>query len=168
MAVMMISEALLAEFNQEAQGTRRLLERLPEDRLSFKPHPKSMSLSGLATHVAHIPEWAATIVNDTVFDVATIEGPTPERKSRREILEYFEKNVKDFGDLLRGKSDQHLFQEWTLKDKGTEVFTLPRVACLRTFILNHIVHHRGQLTVYMRMNDVPLPGLYGPSADEGM
>jgi uncharacterized damage-inducible protein DinB len=165
---MTLAEVFIAEFQQEAQGTRRLLERLPEDKLSFKPHAKSMSLGGLATHIAHIPEWTATIVNDSIFDVGLVDARTPERKSRQEILDYFEKNTKGFGELLNSRSDEHLLQSWTLKNKGAQVLTLPRVACLRTFILSHIIHHRGQLTVYLRMNDVPLPSLYGPSADEGM
>ncbi len=165
---MTLADAFIAEFQQEARGTRRLLERLPEDKLSFKPHPKSTSLGGLATHIAHIPEWTGTIVNDSIFDVGLVDARTPERKSRQEILDHFEKNAKRFVDLLSGKSDEHLKESWTLKNKGAQVLTLPRVACLRTFILNHVIHHRGQLTVYLRMNDVPLPALYGPSADEGM
>lgn len=165
---MTLADVFIAEFQQEAQGTRRLLERLPEDKLSFKPHPKSMSLGGLATHIAHIPEWTGTIVNDSIFDVGLVDARTPERKSRQEILDHFEKNAKRFVDLLSGKSDEHLKESWTLKNKGAQVLTLPRAACLRTFILNHVIHHRGQLTVYLRMNDVPLPALYGPSADEGM
>lgn len=165
---MTLAEAFIAEFNHEAQGTRRLLERIPEDKLSFKPHPKSMSLGELATHLAHIPEWAQTVVNDSEFDMGQGDNRTPERKSRREILEYFEKNAGDFGKILAGKSDPHLFQSWTLKKNGKEVLTLTRVACIRSFIMSHTVHHRGQLTVYLRMNDVPLPAIYGPSADEGM
>jgi uncharacterized damage-inducible protein DinB len=165
---MTIADAFIAEFNHEAQGTRRLLERLPNDKLSFKPHPKSMSLGGLATHVAHLPEWIGTVVNDSIFDMGIVEGRTPEKKSPQEILDYFEKNVKDFGEVLAGQSDEHLLQSWTLKNKGAHVLTLPRVACIRSFILSHIIHHRGQLTVYLRMNDVPLPAIYGPSADEGM
>jgi uncharacterized damage-inducible protein DinB len=165
---MTLADIFIAEFQQEAQGTRRLLERLPEDKLSFKPHAKSMSLGGLATHIAHIPEWTATIVNDSVFDVGLVDARTPERTSRQEILDHFEKNGRGFVDLLTGKSDGHLRETWTLKNKGAQVLTVPRAACLRTFILSHVIHHRGQLTVYLRMNDVPLPSLYGPTADEGM
>jgi uncharacterized damage-inducible protein DinB len=155
---MTLAEAFIAEFLHEAQGTRRILERLPEDKLSFKPHPKSMSLGGLASHI-HIPAWIGTVVNDSIFDMGIVEGRTTERKSRREILDYFEKTAKDFGETLAGRSDEHLRETWTLKN---------RVACVRSFILSHIIHHRGQLTVYLRMNDVPLPAIYGPSADEGM
>ncbi len=165
---MTLADAFIAEFHHEAQGTRRILERLPEDKLSFKPHPKSMSLGGLATHVAHIPDWIRTVVNDSIFDMGIVEGRTAERKSRREILDYFEKNAKEFGEVLAGKSDEHLRETWTLKNKGAHVLTLPRAACIRSFIMSHVIHHRGQLTVYLRMNDVPLPAIYGPSADEGM
>jgi uncharacterized damage-inducible protein DinB len=164
---MTLADAFISEFDHEAQGTRRLLERLPDDKLSFKPHPKSMSLGGLATHIADIPFWIRTVVNDSSFDLGSVESRTPECKSRQEILDYFEKNRTPFGELLEGKSDEHLLQTWTLRNQGANVLTLPRVACIRSFILSHIIHHRGQLTVYLRLNEVALPGLYGPSADEG-
>lgn len=164
---MKISDTMVAEFRHEAAGTRKMLERLPEDKLSFKPHQKSMSLGELATHIAHIPEWIQTTVNDDVLDLATV-GRTEERKSRQDILDYFDANVELFEKTLGGQSDEHLFQHWKLKDKGKIVVDMPRVACVRGFILSHIIHHRGQLSVYLRENDVPLPAIYGPSADEGM
>jgi uncharacterized damage-inducible protein DinB len=165
---MSIADTFVAEFNHESSGTRKLLERLPEDKLSWKPHPKSMSLGALATHIANIPHWAEIIVNESEFDMGRGDNRAPERKGRKEILELFEENIAAFQKTLSGKADQHLFQNWTLKNKGAVVLTLPRVACIRSFILSHVVHHRGQLTVYLREHDVPLPALYGPSADEGM
>lgn len=166
---MNVADAMVAEFTHEARITRKLLERLPEDKLSWKPHPKSMSMGGLSTHIAHIPEWIGTIVNDSEFDLA-VGGRerTKERESRQEILDYFDANVEQLKSTLSGKPDAHLFQIWTLKNDGEVVVTLPRVACVRSFILSHVIHHRGQLSVYLRENDVPLPSIYGPSADEGM
>jgi uncharacterized damage-inducible protein DinB len=127
-----------------------------------------MSLGALATHIAHIPHWAEIIVNESEFDMGAGDNRTPERKTRKEILDGFEENVASFQKTLSGKPDSQLFQNWTLKNKGAVVLTLPRVACIRSFILSHVVHHRGQLSVYLRENDVPLPSIYGPSADEGM
>jgi uncharacterized damage-inducible protein DinB len=164
-----LSDAMVAEFTHEAQITRRLLERLPEAKLSWKPHPKSMSMGGLSTHIAHIPHWIETIVNESELDLGAGGGErTPERKSRQEILDYFDANVERVKKTLSGKSDEQLFQTWTLKNNGEVVVSLPRAACVRSFILSHVIHHRGQLSVYLRENDVPLPRIYGPSADEGM
>lgn len=164
---MKISDAMVTEFRHEAAGTRRMLERLPEDKLTFKPHEKSMSLGELATHIAHIPTWIQTTVNDDFLDMSTV-GRTQERKSRQEILDYFDENVETFEKTLSGQPDEHLFQHWKLKNKEEILVDMPRVACIRGFILSHIIHHRGQLSVYLRENDVPLPAIYGPSADEGM
>jgi len=165
---MQISEALIAEFTHEAATTRKLLERLPEDKLSWKPHEKSMSLGDLATHIAHIPEWSQTVANDDAFDLAKspMEGPKPD--TRQGILDYFDKSVEGFTSSLQGKTDEHLFQSWKLQNDGKTVIEMPRAACLRSFILSHGIHHRGQLSVYLRLNDVPLPSIYGPSADEGI
>lgn len=163
---MKLSDAMVAEFGQEAKTTRKLLERIPDDKLSWKPHPKSMSMGGLGTHIAHLPEWAATIVNERELDLEKVDSRVPERKSRKDLLDYFDSNVETFQKLLAGKPDEELFLTWTLKSGGHVVVELPRVACLRTFILSHVVHHRGQLSVYLRENDIPVPSIYGPSADE--
>jgi uncharacterized damage-inducible protein DinB len=163
---MNLSDAMVAEFRHEAQTTRKLIERIPDEKLSFRPHPKSMTMGGLGTHIAHIPEWAETIVNDRELDMSKTDTRAKERKSRKEILEYFDENVEKFQKILAGKPDDHLFLTWTLKSGDDVVLTLPRAACLRSFILSHIIHHRGQLSVYLRENDIPVPSIYGPSADE--
>jgi len=156
----------VAEFSHEAQTTRKLLERIPEDKLSWKPHPKSMTMAALGTHLAHIPEWTARILSSRELDLSKIDTRVPEAKSRREILEPFDANVEAFRTLVGGKPDEELFLSWTLKSGDHVVLELPRVACLRSFIMSHSVHHRGQLSVYLRENDVPIPSIYGPSADE--
>ena len=163
---MSISDAMVEEFLQESATTRKLLERVPEDKLEWKPHEKSMSLARLASHVSEIPQWGDIIVNQEAFDMAA-SNYTPESCSNRaELLGSFEKNANHFVEILKGKSDEHLFAPWRLKEGEKVLVDLPRVAALRGFILNHIVHHRGQLSVYLRFNNVPLPSIYGPSADE--
>jgi uncharacterized damage-inducible protein DinB len=162
----MIKEALLAEFDHETATTRRLLERVPEDRLAWKPHGKSMSLGGLALHVANIPTWGVTILEASSFDLAAAPGNLPEPRSREDILKLFDGSTKAARGLM-DKSDAEYMGLWTLKRGGHEMFTLPRIAAFRSFVLSHIIHHRGQLSVYLRLNDVPVPAIYGPSADEG-
>lgn len=145
-----------------------MLERLPEDKLSWKPHEKSMPMSRLATHIAEIPEWAKTIVEDESFDMATADFQPTALASKQEILDLFDKNLEAFGKVLAGQSDEHLSQHWKLKQGDHVAVDLPRAACLRGFVLSHLIHHRGQLSVYLRENDVPLPPVYGPTADENM
>ena len=144
---MAIKDSLLADYDHEMGTTRRLLERLPDDKLTWKPHDKSMSLGGLATHVSRIPQWAGTILNDPFFDLA--EAP------RARTRAWMDKTDGEYNSL------------WTLRRGGQQMFTVPRVAAFRSFVLHHIIHHRGQLSVYLRLNDVAIPAIYGPSADEG-
>jgi uncharacterized damage-inducible protein DinB len=165
---MTIAEAMIGEFTQEAVGTRKMLERLPEDKFSWKPHEKSMSLGRLATHVAEIPEWAQTIVNDDSFDMDAADFKPKDFKTKQEILDYFDKNVENFKKVMSGQTDEHLFKNWKLLAGGHAAVDMARVACLRGFVLSHSIHHRGQLSVYLRENDVPLPAIYGPSADENL
>ena len=164
----MIKESILPEYDHEMGSTRRLLERVPDEKLSWKPHQKSMSMGGLATHLANIPSWAPTILNDSCFDLAAAPPPMQEERSRTDILARFDQNVLVARSAIAARTDPELMAGWTLKRGEYEMFTLPKVACLRTFLLNHIIHHRGQLSVYLRLNDVPVPAIYGPSADEGM
>jgi len=163
---MALTDALIQEIETEAKTTRRVLERVPEDKMSWKPHPKSMSLGGLATHLSNLPTWGATILNELSFDLAAAPPNLQERTSCTEILEAFDASTKQTRALL-DKTDGELMAPWTLKRAGHQVFTLPRVAAFRTFLLYHVVHHRGQLSVYLRLNDIPVPAIYGPSADEG-
>jgi uncharacterized damage-inducible protein DinB len=145
--------------------TRRTLERIPDDRLDYKPHPKSWAMGGLATHVATIPMWAEMTVQQDSIDI----GGTPPQEplgSRKEILERFDRNVAASRAAIAAAEDARLLAPWSLLMNGQTVFTMPRTAVLRTFVMNHIIHHRAQLGVYLRMNDVPVPAIYGPSADE--
>jgi uncharacterized damage-inducible protein DinB len=165
-AAMAIKDALLADYDHEMGTTRRLLERLPEDKLSWKPHEKSMTLGGLATHLTTIPLWAGAILNEPFFDLAAAPPNQAEKTSRAEILAAFdETRVRTRGWM--DKSDAEYNAAWTLKRAGQQIFSVPRVAAFRSFVLHHLIHHRGQLSVYLRINDVPVPAIYGPSADEG-
>jgi uncharacterized damage-inducible protein DinB len=163
---MAIKDGLLAEFDHEMGTTRKLLERVPDEKLSWKPHDKSMSLGGLATHLSHLPHWGGTILNELSFDLATAPPNVEPKRSRTEILAAFDDAAKQTRARL-DKTDGELMAPWALKRGGYDVFSMPRAAAFRTFVLYHMVHHRGQLSVYLRLNDVPVPSIYGPSADEG-
>jgi uncharacterized damage-inducible protein DinB len=163
----LIKDGLLAEFDHETGITRRLLERLPHDRekLAWKPHVKSMSLGGLATHIATLPVWGSTILNGSFFDLAALP-PRDEKTSPAEILAAFDLNVKETRAWM-DRTDGEYLDRWTLKRSGLELFSLPKVAAFRNLVMHHLIHHRGQLSVYLRLNDIPVPAMYGPSADEG-
>lgn len=166
---MPISASLLPELDHEMAGTRKTLERIPADKLDFRPHPKSFTMISLATHIAHMVGWGSITINENSFDIAP-PGAGEYREepaaSVAELLEKFDKNLAEFRAALASASDEHLRADWSLLMGGNTLFTKPRVAVVRGDILNHLVHHRAQLTVYLRMNDVPVPALYGPSADE--
>jgi uncharacterized damage-inducible protein DinB len=167
---MKISETFLPEFDLEMANTRRTLERVPDDKFDWKPHEKSTPMGGLATHLSNIPTWASHAINRDALDIAP-PGEPPLRAealhTRAEILETFDRNVAAAREALAGASDEHLLGTWTLLHGGRTVFTLPRAAVLRSFVLSHTIHHRAQLGVYLRLNDIPVPSIYGPSADEG-
>jgi len=168
---MAISQALLPEFDQEFANTRKMIERVPDDKLAWKPHQKSMSMGGLATHLAETPGWMGTTIEQDSFDVAPPGGSSyvrPDLKTRKEILEFFDKNVALARGVLAKASDADLMQPWALLKAGQTMFTMPKVAVVRSFLMNHTIHHRAQLGVYLRLNDIPVPGMYGPSADETM
>jgi uncharacterized damage-inducible protein DinB len=162
---MALKESLLAEYDHEMGTTRRLLERVPDDKLGWKPHEKSMALGELASHLGNIPNWTSVILNDTAFDLATTTKVEP-KTSRAEIVSLFDASTKSARPQL-DRTDAEYAAPWSLKRGGQLIFTLPRLAAFRSFVLNHSIHHRGQLSVYLRLNDVPLPPIYGPSADEG-
>ena len=165
---MALKDGLLADYDHEMGTTRKLLDRLPDDRLSWKPHPRSMSLGGLATHLSNIPRWGATILNDASFDLAAAPPDMQEKTSRAEILAAFDDTCRLTRGWMAAMSDAELQSPWTLLRGGQQVFSVPRIAAFRSFVLHHVIHHRGQLSVYLRLNDVPVPAIYGPSADEGI
>ena len=159
-----IADALLPEFDHEMAVTRKLLERVPEDKFTWKPHAKSMSLVELATHVANLPSWGAVTLSQSEFDVAAHRNTAA--TSRADLLARFDANIAETRAALVGKIDPEMMASWTLKHNGQKLFTMPKAAVWRSFMLNHLIHHRGQLSVYLRLNDVPVPAMYGPSADE--
>ena len=165
---MAIKDALLPEFDHEMGTTRRLLERLPEADFAWKPHEKSMSLGQLSGHLANIPTWCATILEKIEFDLATMgDRRSKEPPSRELLLQEFDAKVSAARTCLTQRSDAEMLAPWTLKNQGQEIFTLPRISAVRSFVMNHSIHHRGQLSVYLRLRNVPLPSIYGPTADEG-
>ena len=167
---MTISQGLLGEFDHEMANTRKTLERVPDDKFDWKPHAKSRTMGALAAHIALLPQWVAVTVNSDTFDVSSAEGrrpPQPALKTRAEVLAAFDKNVPEARAAIAGASDEVLLAPWSLLNGGKPVFTLPRAAVVRAMFLNHEIHHRAQLGVYLRLNDIPLPATYGPSADEG-
>jgi uncharacterized damage-inducible protein DinB len=165
---MAIKDALLPEFDHEMGTTRRLLERVPEADFAWKPHEKSMSLGQLASHLANIPTWCTTVLEQPGFDLAMMgDRRSLEPASRDALLHEFDVKVSAARACLMQRSDPEMLAPWTLKNGGYEVFTLPRISAVRSFVMNHSIHHRGQLSVYLRLRNVPLPSMYGPTADEG-
>ena len=161
-------DAVLAEFDHEAATTRRLLERVPDDKFDWKPHQKSMTLHQLTTHLADMPSWMATVGPQEELDLSTpMDRPEPPRTTE-ELLSRYDQNVETFKKFAREVADEAMFQPWRLRTGDKVHFEIPRAAAIRTFILNHFVHHRGQLSVYLRLLNVPLPSIYGPSADENV
>jgi len=166
---MTLVEAYLAEFDQEMRTTRAMLARVPESRADWRPHPRSRPLGELAQHVANLVGYAELIVRQTERDVSAPPGGQPALapfSSTAALLASFDANVASAHAALAGATDAEMAVPWALKRGSTVVFSLPRAVALRTFLLNHLIHHRGQLSVYLRLLDVPLPSVYGPSADE--
>ena len=162
---MSISEMLLPEFDQEMANTRKILERVPEDKLSYKPHEKSMTLGRLAGHVAELPSWAAHTLKVEVLELQPGQQAFSP-KSTRELLDKFDESTKEARETISGTSDEELRKTWTMNYAGKTILSMPRSAVLRSVVMNHLIHHRAQLGVYLRLLDVEIPGMYGPSADE--
>ena len=166
---MAVKDALLAEFDMEMDNTRRTLERVPDDKFGWKPHEKSGTLGWMATHIATIPHWAKMTLEQESLNLAdpnrSTSGP-PLPKDRKGVLELFEKNRNEARAALAAGSDAAYSKPWALFMGERELFREPRANVVRRMVFNHIIHHRGQLTVYLRLLNVPVPGLYGPSADE--
>jgi hypothetical protein len=160
-------DQLLLDFDRESGVTRVLLERVPEDRIAWKPHPRSTSLGDLALHLASLPAWVKVTLTQAEFDLNPPDGvlSSPPWVSREALLATFDANVASARAVLGGAVEGELHAPWTLKHCGHPLFTVPRVTALRTWAFNHAIHHRGQLSVYLRLCDVPVPAMYGPSAD---
>jgi uncharacterized damage-inducible protein DinB len=167
---MTIGQSMLGEFDQEMQNTRKILERVPDDKWNWKPHEKSGTVGWLAAHIALLPGWATMTINTEEFDYAPVSGKSeyqpPKIENRKELLAAFEKESAEARSALASVSDQEMMKTWKLLAGGQEIFAMPRVAVLRGVVMNHLIHHRAQLGVYFRLLDVAVPGLYGPSADE--
>lgn len=168
---MSISQAILPEFDSEMATTRRLMERAPADKGAWKPHPKSYALGDLLTHLSNLPGWTVVTLQETELDVNPPDGPawkSPPYESLAGCLAAFDANVAAARAAIEKATDEDYMVTWSLKNGGQTVLSMPRVVCVRAFVLNHLIHHRGQLSVYLRLNDVPLPQIYGPTADEPM
>ena len=165
-----IGQSMLPEFDQEMQGTRKTLERVPDDKWNWKPHEKSGTLGWLAGHVALLPGWTTMTLNTEEFDYAPADGKSsyqpPKTENRQQLLAAFDKEAAEARAALAKVSDQDMFKTWKLLAGGHEIFAMPRVAVVRSVVMNHLIHHRAQLGVYLRLLNVAVPGLYGPSADE--
>ncbi|MGE0354981.1 MAG: DinB family protein [Gemmatimonadales bacterium] len=166
---MTIAASLLPEFDHEMASSRRVLERVPEAQAGWKPHNKSYSLGDLAAHVAQLPLWISVMLGQPELDLASPEAQDGmERRftTTADLLARFDRTIAEARTALARASDADMMAPWTLRNGRAPIFTLPRVGVLRSFVMNHLIHHRGQLTVYLRLRDVPLPGMYGPTADE--
>lgn len=162
---MNLSEMMAAELRQESATTRKMLERVPQDDFNWKPHEKSMSLGQLASHVANLHStWLVSSLTQDEFDLA--DSKPLKAESVAEILEAFDRNIVRALELLKAQTDEGMSTSWRLKRGGQVIFEIPRWAVFRSMVINHIIHHRGQLSVYLRLRNIPLPPVYGPTADE--
>jgi uncharacterized damage-inducible protein DinB len=168
-AIMSMKDILLPEFDMEMDNTRRTLERVPDGKFDWKPHERSGTLGWMAGHVAAIPHWASITMQQESLDLAPAGGSNyvpPKPTNRKEVLEFFDKNRAEARSALVAGDDAAYAKPWALLMGGRQLFSEPRSAVLRRMVLNHIIHHRGQLTMYLRLLNIPVPALYGPSADE--
>lgn len=162
---MRLIDAILAELDQESATTRRVLERVANNKLNWKPHDRSMSLDELALHLATLPGDIAAVASADAYDVVSMRPPQL-AATNAEILRSFDQQLEAAKVLLEKMDDAFLLEQWRLTKGGREIMTMPRLALIRSILLNHLYHHRGQLSVYLRMLNIPVPSIYGPSADE--
>jgi uncharacterized damage-inducible protein DinB len=166
--IMPLIDSLLPEFDREMGLTRRVLERVPDGQFDWRPHPTSVTLGRLAEHLTEMPLWATTTLTQSNLE-ATTQRPADYQApaTRAEVLALFDGCLKTARGNLINKTDGEFSAPWTLKNHGKEVFTMPKAAVMRNFVLNHMIHHRAQMLVYFRILGVPVPSVYGPSGDEG-
>ena len=162
-----IATALIAEMEHEAAVTRTVLERVPADKFDWKPHDKSMPFGRLASHIAEMFAWTPSTLEHAELDFSKMDYKPFEPGSTEELVEFLDKNVTEAIAALRSSPDERFMENWTMRNGEQVYFTMPKIAVMRSFVMNHIVHHRGQLSVYLRLNDIAVPSIYGPSADEG-
>lgn len=163
------AETLLPEFDQEMAKTRKVFERLADDKFDWRAHPKSNTLGWVANHVAEIPGWIEATLTRPSFDIAPPGGQphqSPKLTTRQAILDLFDRNVAAARKVIAAAKDDQMEQPWSLLNAGSPIFTMPRAVVMRNMVLNHLIHHRAILCVYLRLNDIPVPGMYGPSGDE--
>ncbi len=166
---MQISDMVLPEFDHETAVTRLLIERAPESRLSWAPHPRSRTLGDLCLHLAELPLWGVTVMQQTAYDLSPPDAlearPQPRPEPQGAALQRFDEHVGQARAAITGATDADFLARWTLQQAGRTLFTMPRVSVFRSLVLGHLIHHRGQLSVYLRLCDVQLPVIYGPTAD---
>ncbi len=163
---MSFGESFLQEFGQEVPSTRTTLERVPMDQFDWQPHGKSMSIGALASHVAGLPSWVPLIVGHDEFDAGGGEAPPTPPSDTKGLLELFDKNVSEAQSVIEGAADEEFGKTWSLVRGGEALFSAPKAGVIRRMMLHHMIHHRAQLGVYLRLKDIPVPSVYGPSADE--
>jgi uncharacterized damage-inducible protein DinB len=166
---MTYAETILPEFDQEMASTRKVLERVPDDKLDWRAHPKSNTIGWNANHITDIPNWIVETIKKTSLDIAPVGGKsyqTAKLQNRKEILDQFDRNVAAARQSIATVKDEEMGKTWTLLQAGNPILSMPRAAVIRGLVLNHLIHHRAHLCVYLRMNDIPVPGMYGPSGDE--
>lgn len=163
---MTMSQVLLPEFDREMQFTRKALERVPDDQFDWKPHVKSMTMGRLATHLAELPGFAAMIIQTEEMNLDKRGYKPPTITTGAELLALFDKNAAATHEAIAGATDDDLRKRWKMIYQEKAIFEAPRAAAVRSLAMNHLIHHRGQITVYLRLLDVAVPAIYGPSADE--
>lgn len=161
---MSLTKSLIAEFEHESAGTKRILERIPKEKFDWRPHAKSRTLKELASHVAGLSAWPGVILKSDTLDLTTIKSA--EINSTEDLVNELNRNVQHSLDTLKTAKDEDFQGKWTLKSGDHVVLEVPKSVGIRSVALNHMYHHRAQLSVYLRLLDIPVPGMYGPSADE--
>ena len=164
---MTISEMLLPEFDQEMASTHSMLDRVPEDKFGWKPHDKSMTMGRLASHVAEMPNWAVFTIKQDNLEMTPGQKPFI-AATKTELMDALAKNTAAAREAIAGANDTEMSKSWSLIYGGHPVLTMPKASVLRTVVMNHIIHHRAQLSVYLRLNNIAVPGMYGPTADDQM
>jgi uncharacterized damage-inducible protein DinB len=162
----MLYQSIIPELKQEAAQTKKILEKVPFDQWQWKPHEKSMALGRLATHVAELSKWITMCINTDELDFSKREYKANVFESREQLLQHLDQNVQEALATLEKTTDAQLLENWTLRNGEHVIFTMPKIAVIRSMAMNHMIHHRGQLSVFLRLLDIPIPGMYGPSADE--